>query len=80
MSTPTTHRHRIDFRQLRLAHGFTRPDVYRALNVDRKVVHQWDTGSRQPSTPFLPGIARMFGVSIEELYVRPATEAQATTP
>ncbi|MFG2072927.1 helix-turn-helix domain-containing protein [Nonomuraea maritima] len=80
MPTRTTYRHRIDFHRLRMSHGFTRPDVSQALNIDHAAVWRWDTGKQQPSTQVLPDLAKLFGVSIEELYERPATEAQATTP
>jgi len=66
-------RHYVDFRKFRLAKNMTQREVAVKLDVALNTVVAWDAG-RQPSTEYLPDLAKLFGVTIEELYGLPRPE------
>lgn len=66
----TAVKHRIDFRNIRKSHGKTQREVALALGVAQNTVAYWDSG-RQPRTEYLPDLAALFGITIEELYGLP---------
>ena len=39
----------------------------KALNVSDAAVYQWETGAFLPSTKRLPEIAKLYGVTVDEL-------------
>lgn len=63
-------KHVIKFRELREARGLTIRETARQLGVAESTVEFWDRG-RQPSTHFLPDLAELFGLTIEELFGLP---------
>ena len=49
------------------ATGFAAGFVAGALGVSRQAVSKWETGAAEPSTSNLLALARLYGVSAEEL-------------
>ena len=45
----------------------TQEFVAESLGVSRQAVSKWETGTADPSTSNLPALAKLFGVSAEEL-------------
>lgn len=45
----------------------TQEFVAEALGVSRQAVSKWETGAAEPSTSNLLALARLYGVSAEEL-------------
>ncbi|MGI5493863.1 helix-turn-helix transcriptional regulator [Microtetraspora malaysiensis] len=62
--------YRIDFAKLRKHSGLTQEQVARALGVRQNTVSSWELGA-QPSARFLPPMAELFGLTIEELFGLP---------
>jgi putative transcriptional regulator len=56
-------------RQLRAERGWTQADLAERLNVSRQTVIAIETGRYDPSLPLAFGIARVFGKSIEEIFL-----------
>ena len=54
-------------RACRVERGMTQEFVAEALGVSRQVVSKWETGAAEPSTSNLLALARLYGVSAEEL-------------
>lgn len=54
-------------RENRLHCGLTQEDVAEALNVSRQAVSKWENGTSDPTTGNLLALARLYGVSAEEL-------------
>lgn len=63
-------KHLINIRELRERHNVSVREVARRLDVAESTVRFWD-GGRQPLAHFLPDLAELFGISIEELYGLP---------
>jgi DNA-binding XRE family transcriptional regulator len=59
---------RIDTKALRERLGMTQQEFADALRVARTTVLNWETRGNQPSAPVLPGLAKLVGCSIEDLY------------
>lgn len=53
--------------ELRKEKGMTQTELARALGVTNKAVSKWETGEAMPETSLLLPIARIFGVSVDEL-------------
>ena len=54
-------------RACRMERGMTQEFVAEALGVSRQAVSKWETGAAEPSTSNLLALARLYGVSAEEL-------------
>ena len=54
-------------KQHRLERNMTQEFVAEALGVSRQAVSRWETGAADPSTSNLLALAKLFGVSAEEL-------------
>ena len=52
-------------------------DPYSTLGVSRQAVSKWESGASDPSTSNLLALARLYGVSAEEL-LREAAGTQRT--
>ena len=52
---------------LRKAAGMTQEQVAERLGVSPQAVSKWETGTADPSTSNLLALAKLFGVSAEEL-------------
>jgi putative transcriptional regulator len=54
---------------LRAERDWTQADLARALDVSRQAVNAIETGKHDPSLPLAFSIARLFGSSIEEIFL-----------
>lgn len=62
---------------LRRLRGMTQAQLAQELGIDRCRLAMWEIGKAWPPSELLPKLARVLGVSIEELYVIPeCAEAQ----
>ena len=52
---------------LRARRGLAQEQLAEALNVSRQSVSKWESGTADPSTSNLLALAKLFGVSAEEL-------------
>lgn len=59
---------RINTRALRARLDMTQQEFADALRVSRSAVLNWERLGHQPSAPVLPGLAKLAGCTIEELY------------
>lgn len=55
-------------RDLRKARGWTQEDLAIELEVSRQTVNALEAGRYDPSLPLAFGIARLFGLTIEEVF------------
>ena len=55
------------FKQARINAGLSVRQVMKALKVSDAAVYQWETGVFLPSTKRLPEIAKLYGVTVDEL-------------
>ena len=55
-------------RELRADRGWTQADLADALRVSRQTVNAIETQKYDPSLPLAFRIARLFGLSIEEIF------------
>ncbi len=53
--------------QLRKEKGMTQAELADALGVTNKAVSKWETGEAMPETALLKPLARIFGVTVDEL-------------
>ncbi len=53
--------------KLRKGQGFTQSTFAEAVGVSRQSVYKWETGQSYPDVEKLLKIARMFGVTVDEL-------------
>ena len=53
--------------RLRTQKNLSQGDLADALEVSRQSVSKWETGTADPSTSNLLALAKLFGVSAEEL-------------
>ena len=52
---------------VRRGNGLTQEQFAEQLQVSRQAVSKWETGTADPSTSNLLALAKLFGVSAEEL-------------
>ena len=58
----------------RTQRGFTQEYVAEALGVSRQAVRKWENGSSEPSTANLMALAKLYGLSVDELLHRAETD------
>ena len=51
----------------RTQRGYTQEYVAEALGVSRQAVSKWENGSSEPSTANLMALAKLYGLSVDEL-------------
>lgn len=51
----------------RTSRGFTQEYVAETLGVSRQAVSKWENGTSDPSTANLMALARLYGLSVDEL-------------
>jgi putative transcriptional regulator len=56
-------------RELRGEHGWSQADLAQKLDVSRQTVNAIETGKYDPSLPLAFKIARLFGMTIEMIFV-----------
>ena len=54
-------------REQRIKHGLTQEQLAEKIGVSRQSVSKWEQGISDPSTSNLFALAKLFGVSVEEL-------------
>lgn len=55
-------------RVLRAEHAWSQAEVAKRLGVSRQTVNAVENGKYDPSLPLAFGIARLFGLTIEEVF------------
>ena len=63
-------------KEYRMQRNMTQEFVAEALGVSRQAVSKWETGSSDPSTANLLALAKLYGISAEELLKNISTEEQ----
>ena len=58
----------LNLRQLRLEKGYTQEHVAAELGTSPQSVSRWECGNTLPDAMQLPSLARVYGVTIEDLY------------
>ena len=53
--------------ELRRAHGYSQEELAGRLGVSRQAVSKWENGTSDPSTVNLLALAKLYGVSADEL-------------
>ena len=53
--------------KLRTRAGLSQDQLAKLLDVSRQAVSKWETGTADPSTSNLLALAKLFGISAEEL-------------
>lgn len=62
-------------KELRIAAGVTQGELAIGMSVSQNTISQWEHEVALPRTRQLPDLARLLGVSINELFVEAGTEA-----
>lgn len=57
----------MSFKSAREKSGMTQQDLATALDVDQSTVSLWEIGKTRPRAKLLPKIAKLLGVTIDEL-------------
>ncbi len=57
-----------NLRKLRLAKGYTQEQLAEKLGVSAQSVSRWECGNTLPDVVLLPKIARLYGITIDDLY------------
>ena len=57
-----------DVRERRHARGLSQAELAAALGVSRQTINSIETGRYIPSLPLAIGLARFFGVHVEEMF------------
>ena len=55
------------FKKARINAGLSVRQVMKVLNVSDAAVYQWETGINLPSAKRLPEIAKLYGITVDEL-------------
>ena len=58
----------------RTSRGFTQEYVAESLGVSRQAVSKWENGAADPSTANLMALAKLYGLSVDELLHRAETD------
>ena len=56
-----------NLRSLRLGKGMTQEELAEALHVTSQSVSKWERGETYPDITLLPGLANLFGTSLDAL-------------
>jgi len=57
-----------NLKRLRLAKSMTQERAAEVLGVSAQTISRWECGTTLPDATMLPGIARLYGVTIDDLY------------
>ena len=57
-----------NLRRLRTARSMTQEQTAQALDISPQTVSRWECGTTAPDISMLPAIARLYGVTIDDLY------------
>lgn len=53
---------------LRKQHHITQKDLAKSLCVTSQAISKWENGKNMPDITVLPMVARIFGISMDELF------------
>jgi len=56
--------------------GLTQVELAEKLNVSQSTITSWENGNRRPDLDFLPVLAQIFGISVDELLGRESVSEQ----
>ncbi len=56
--------------------GLTQVELAEKLNVSQSTITSWENGNRRPDLDFLPILAQLFGISVDELLGRESVSEQ----
>jgi len=62
------------FKKLRLGNGMTQKQVADCLHMDRSTYAYYELGQTKPTIEFLLGLARLYGISLNELLCEPPAQ------
>lgn len=65
--------------KLRKAKGMTQEALANALGVTNQAVSKWESGQSCPDIALLPALADLFGITLDELFGRAATDLAPVT-
>lgn len=54
-------------KEMRVRVNLKQEDVARKMNVDQAAISKWENGKNAPSRKYHKKLARLYGVSVEEL-------------
>jgi len=57
----------VGFRSARIQAGLSVAQVMKILSVSDAAVYQWETGETTPNAKRLPEIAKLYGVTVDDL-------------
>lgn len=60
--------HKLALKELRERSNLTRAQVAKKLNVDLSCVTHWELGDWRPARKYHKKLARMYGVTVDELW------------
>lgn len=58
----------LKIRYLRKQHNITQKDLAKSLCVTSQAISKWENGKNMPDISVLPMVARLFGISMDELF------------
>lgn len=56
-----------NIKTLRKKMGLTQVELAERLNVSQSTITSWENGTRRPDLDFLPVLAQIFGISVDDL-------------
>lgn len=59
----------LNLKELRLNAGLTQAEVAKKMHVSQAAVHRWETGDTRIARKHHKGLARLYKVKVEELFV-----------
>ncbi len=57
-----------NLKRLRLAKNYTQEQAASLLNISPKSLSRWECGSSMPDVMMLPAVAKLYGVTVDDLY------------
>ena len=68
----------MQIQELRKGKGLTQKDLSLAVGVGRSTVAMWETGQSSPRTPEVNKLAKVLGVSVEQVIACFTADAEET--
>lgn len=66
--TETRRRLAINIHKARVAKGWRREDLSKAMDAEATCAHHWETGFCAPTSDRIPMLAQVLGVTLDQLY------------
>ena len=70
----------MQFKRLRMLKNITQDEIASQLCISRSTVAMWESGESMPRTDKLPQLAKIFGCTIDELFVQDEGAESGETP